>query len=545
MKIQYSIIVVVLLYLLVNVPGLFLPLVINAAKYALIGREILDNQEWVNLTVAGDAYDQKPPLLFWIAAFVFQIFGFSIIAYKTTILFISLIGVYGTYQLGKLLYGKRTGALAAFFWATCFGYAYFHADIHTDSLLVVPVVLSIWQYAAYYKGKGNYHFFLGTIFVGLAMLAKGPVGMAIPASAVGLHLLMSRNYKAIFNYRWLLAIPVVGILILPALWGLYEQFGFEGIKFYFWTNNVGRITGSYHGNNSDPFFYVHTSLYIMAPWALFGLTGFFMQVREKIQKWGKFTADDEFYLIGGFFFYFLVTSIAKAKYPHHEMAILPLVLILGARWALVIFEGASFNKLKRIISSMHLLISILVFMLVFIFLLYVFPENRLWIWFVVVAMTVLFIYVLTWKKSLSKQLAYLLISISTFLFILNVHIIPSLIRYHSTFEACRIFNEQANDKAKLHIFTEEARYWDIFLYSKNYGSYIVTRKDYRQISPPSNDWVYTGAEGVGLLSKMKVKADTIQVFEHQKISKVPLQFYVPRMRQSELSKFYLLKITDR
>jgi hypothetical protein len=38
------------------------------------------------------------------------------------------------------------------------------------------------------------------------------------------------------------------------------------LLFYFWTNNAGRITGSYIGNNSiDPFFYFHTLLYIFLP----------------------------------------------------------------------------------------------------------------------------------------------------------------------------------------------------------------------------------------------------------------------------------------
>ena len=60
----------ILLYLLINIAGLFVPIVINAAKYAQIGREMLDNENWINLTIGGDAYDQKPPLLFWIAALV-------------------------------------------------------------------------------------------------------------------------------------------------------------------------------------------------------------------------------------------------------------------------------------------------------------------------------------------------------------------------------------------------------------------------------------------------------------------------------------------
>ena len=544
MRVKFLFIAVLLLYLLVNIPGLFLPLVVNAAKYAQVGREIIDNREWIDLTIGGDAYGQKPPLLFWIAALVFRIFGVSVVAYKAAILLISLIGVYGTYRLGKLLYGERTGALAAFFWATCLGYSFFYADIHTDSLLVVPVILSIWQYAAYYIKKKEIHFYLGATFVALAMLTKGPVGMVIPAFAVGFHLLMTRNFRAFFNYRWLLAALLVAILILPALLGLYRQFGLEGIKFYFWTNNIGRITGSYHGSNTDPLFYIHTTLYTIAPWTLFGFIGFFMQVREKILKRMNFNGEDEFYLLGGTIFYLLVSSAARAKNPHYEMSVLPLVLILGARWAFIIFERPSFGRLKKIMASTHLVVALLLFVLVFAFLLYIFPENRLWVWLVVLALAATFLLVQRWTKNLFQQLAYLLIAISAFLFTLNVNIVGHLTFYHSAFEACRIFNEQATGKAKLHILAPDgAREWDILLYSDNYGSYMVTPEDFAQESPSLNDWVYTSAEGIDMMARLNVEVDTIQSFQHRSLSRISVKFLNPTTRQSKLSKRYLLKIS--
>ena len=146
------------------------------------------------------------------------------------------------------------------FWVVSLGYLYFHNDIHTDTLLADTVIFSIWQLAAYFKGKKPVHFYLGMAGIGLSMLAKGPVGLAIPAFATGIHLVLHRQWKEIFHLRWVTGAVVVFVIIIPALAGLFNQFGPEGIKFYFWTNNMGRITGSYAGKNSDPFFYIHTSL---------------------------------------------------------------------------------------------------------------------------------------------------------------------------------------------------------------------------------------------------------------------------------------------
>ena len=57
-RLYYAVLVSVLLIILSALP---VPLVINAAKYAEVGREILMNKDWINLTIGGDAYDQKPP----------------------------------------------------------------------------------------------------------------------------------------------------------------------------------------------------------------------------------------------------------------------------------------------------------------------------------------------------------------------------------------------------------------------------------------------------------------------------------------------------
>ncbi len=234
-----------LVYVLATVSGLFVPLIVNAAKYAQISREILESGDWINLHIAGDAYDQKPPLLFWLGAVAYKLFGISAIAYKLSVILVSFTSIFATFKLGEILYGKKTGWLAALFLATTLGFLHFHNDIHTDTLLADFVILATWQLVVFFEQKKNLNFILGLVFIGLAMLIKGPVGLAIPAFAVGAHLVLKRKFNEIFHLRWLIAFPIVGIIILPALWGLLNQFGMKGIIFYFWTNNAGRITGSY------------------------------------------------------------------------------------------------------------------------------------------------------------------------------------------------------------------------------------------------------------------------------------------------------------
>ncbi|WP_372771971.1 ArnT family glycosyltransferase [Mangrovibacterium sp.] len=542
-KLDWLIPLIVIL-LLVNLSGIFNPMVVNAAKYAQVAREILHNHDWVNMTIGHEPYEQKPPLLFWIGASFFSIFGVSGAVYKAGVLLVSLLGVFATFKLGELLYDRKTGKIAAFFWISSLGYIHFHADIHTDTLLVVPVMLAIWQYALYFKSKREINFYLGAVAVGFAMLTKGPVGMLIPGAAVGMHLLLTKNYKAILNYRWLLAIPLVGLIILPALWSLFQHFGIEGLKFYFWTNNMGRVTGSYRGTNSDPFFYIHTILYLIAPWMIFGFAGLFLQIREKIVNRKNPINSNEFYTLGGVMVYLIIASVAKQKNPHYAMAVLPLILLMGARWAVKIYESTNYRQLKKVISWIHLFIALALVLAVLPFLLYYFPNAKIWVWFVVVALTVFLGYSLSWKNSLHKQLTSLFLAISIFMFTLNAHILPNLAKFHSPVEACKTFNEKAGDQAKLHIFSEQARYWGIFFYAKNYGSYLITEDDFKNANLPAGDWIYTGVEGKGLLDEMQVSYEQVAEMKHRSLSRISMKVINPKTRESKLEKLYLLRLTE-
>ncbi|MGB4540631.1 MAG: glycosyltransferase family 39 protein, partial [Prolixibacteraceae bacterium] len=217
--------ITILLLLVVTGLSLDLPMVVNAAKYAQVSREILDNGDWINLTIAGDPYDQKPPLMFWIGALFFSILGVSTPVWKLSLLLVSGVGIYSTYRLGKLLYDETTGRLAALFWATSLGFLYFHNDIHIDTLLADTITFSIWQLAAFFKSKKPAHFYLGMAGAGLSMLAKGPVGLAIPAFSTGFHLIMHKKWKEILHPRWIAGTLIIAILIIPALVGLLNQFG--------------------------------------------------------------------------------------------------------------------------------------------------------------------------------------------------------------------------------------------------------------------------------------------------------------------------------
>jgi 4-amino-4-deoxy-L-arabinose transferase-like glycosyltransferase len=530
------------LFFVVVAVSLNSPLIDNAAKYAQISREILENHEWINLTIAGDAYDQKPPLLFWIGAVFFHFFGISTLVWKMTFLLVSILGIYSTYKLGKLFDGESTGRLAALFWTVNLGYLFYHSDIHTDTLLADLVVFSIWQFAVFFKEKKSYQFFLGVTGTGLSMLAKGPVGLVVPACSVAIHLLLNRQWKDVFHLRWILAFFIISAIIAPALLGLFNQFGLEGIKFYFWTNNMGRITGSYYGHNTDPFFYLHSTLYVIAPFTIFAIFGLVYVIGRLIPGKGKSGEIGELYTLGGIIPYLLILSVAKTKNPHYLMAVGPLFMVIAARFAAALSDGGISKSVQKTVYGLNIFVLSLIWIIIGLFVFWLFPEKNVVYWLMISVFAGLLFWFTLHYHGLLKQIAMLTITILAFMFSLNISFYPKMQKYHSPLIAVKEYNQKAFPGERIHLYKPASRYWDILFYAKSPGKYYISKDELPQLICESKDWVFTDMEGRNEIINLLPHTKIIGEYDHQSLSKITLPFLNPGTRASKLKKRYLLHL---
>lgn len=517
----------------------------NAAKYAQVSREMLENKEWISLTIGGDPYDQKPPLMFWIGAIFYSLFGISDVVFRIGILSVSAIGVFATYKTGTLLYDKTTGVLATVFWSASVGYIHFHNDAHTDTVLASMVILSIWLLTHYFEKGNRVYFYCGIFAAGLAMLAKGPVGLIIPATAVGIHLMVNRRWNEIFNWQWLIAAPIIVVTILPALVGLYKQFGMEGIKFYFWTNNMGRITGSYQGSNTDPIFYIHTSLYVLAPFTVFAFGGFVKKIIasiSSIRNRQKFS--EELYTLGGILPYLLVLSVAKAKNPHYMLAVVPLIMILAARFAHNYSKGDYGKIWKSSVKCINIVLSVAFWLLIGLFVFWIFPEENPWYWVIIGLFVVALLLILLKANGFRKEMGYLTLSFFAFMFSFHFSFYQHMKTFHAPFNAVAFYNEQAKPNEVIHVYRSRARYWEILFYAKYPGVYYNEQKKFSDLLQEKGDWVFTDEIGMKEITAL-LPETKIEEFNHRQISRQSPAFLNPKTRESKLSKLYLLKLPGK
>ena len=523
--------VLTILLLAVYFSGLYTDVTRDAGKYATIAKEIYQNGNYINLTVHGEAYDQKPPLLFWLGAAGFHTGTISNFWFKLPVLLLVFLGFYWAYQLGRSLYNKRVGYLTALFLAFSFIYTFYSSDIHTDTPLQAFITLALWQFSEFIKTRREKNWLLAFTATGLAMLCKGPIGAAIPAFAVVGHLLIKKEFKFLSNFRWYAGTVLAFLITIPALAGLMNQFGWEGIRFFFWENNVGRITGSYIKAVNDPFFYVHNLLYLFLPWSLLFFIASFLEFKYLVKNRFK---SNEYFTLTGIWIFFIILNTASSQLPNYVFSIVPLIAVLTAKWTDKALDN---QNLFRIFQITQDIVVILLWLLIFSITFYLFPAPGVIYWIIAGAGAGITLYSLYFRDDPAARI--FIPSIAAFLcfaLLINIHVMPYALSFQAPPKAARHYTENAGQDDRLYNYLYDQ--YELFFYSDP-EAIQISKKDDPSKYTRKGSWIFTDQEGYEKLRILEAGPDSIIEYSHVYLNR-PVKFLNPKTREESIKTMYLL-----
>src|SRR5688500_10662500 len=93
--------------------GLRDPWPADEPRFALVAREMVETGQWLIPMRGGEAYADKPPLFMWAVAVGYQFTGSMRLAFLLPSLLAALGTLLLTYDLGKRMWNRRAGLLAA------------------------------------------------------------------------------------------------------------------------------------------------------------------------------------------------------------------------------------------------------------------------------------------------------------------------------------------------------------------------------------------------------------------------------------------------
>lgn len=515
--------------------GLFIDTTGDSGLYSAIVRQMVESGDWLNLKINGQPYDQKPHLFFWLAGIGVQLFGNTNFAFKLFPFLYGLAGIFFTYRLGWQLFSEQAGRFAALISGTSQIFFLYFFDMHTDLVLQTGVVMALWQLAAYFQSKKALNFVLAFIGIGLAMLSKGPIGAVLPFLTVLIYLIAEKDFRQLFHLKWFLGILIVLILISPSLLHLYKSFNLNGLKFYFVSNNIGRITGELAGSSTDYLFYIHTFLWALLPWTPIVILAFVKMAKTRLA--GLQNKTYAIGMIGSIMILLLILSVAKGKAPNYFLITVPVFSVLVGWWLADLFQT---EHKKQRLAYLITLIFAGFYMLLFVFVGWYLGGRSI----ILPSMILLgfgfglFSVIQTKERKFSKLIALLVVISACLNLFLNAKIFPELANYQGGRQVVSMYETHKKPGDKLYNF--ELEDYNLFFYAKEPVENIEDWNELYKVAATPGSWIYTNEIKAKDIQAMNYKIDTIYQIRQRGMNKVSLKFLNPATREQALEMNYLI-----
>ncbi|MDM7953300.1 MAG: glycosyltransferase family 39 protein [Cyanobium sp. CZS 25K] len=327
------------------------------ALFVEVGHQMLERGDWVTPWWNGERFFDYPVWGYWMVGLSFRLFGVSEWAARLPVaLAASAVVVAG---FGLMLAWSPAGeagrprllraAVAAGVIATTPGWIGWGRTSTTDMFLSSAISLALFAFLLAHRHQA--HPWLASfgraamaLFAGIAVLAKGPVGLLLPGLVVVVFLLLTGQWRPWLRWRSLLAMVAL-FLGVSAPWyaAAAAVNGGDFLGGFLGFSNLQRFTSVLYDHPGPPWFYLPWLVLLVLPWSLFlplaiAAQGFWRPSRWRMAGDGPSGEGAVPAHLGLFLLLWLVLvvaffSAAATKLPGYILPSLPAAsLLVGLLW---------------------------------------------------------------------------------------------------------------------------------------------------------------------------------------------------------------------
>jgi 4-amino-4-deoxy-L-arabinose transferase-like glycosyltransferase len=185
------------------------------AVQAQIARNMLTSGDWVTARLDGVIYLEKPPLIYWLIALSYKIFGVHDWAARIPVALAAIGLCWITAAFGIWAFGKRAGFYAGLCMATCVGLWLFTRVLIPDVMLTATIALAMWAMLRALdedEAHPRAWAFVLAASLGVGLLWKSLIGAVFPVAAGLIYLAITR--QLFVRRTWKRLRPFSGTLII-------------------------------------------------------------------------------------------------------------------------------------------------------------------------------------------------------------------------------------------------------------------------------------------------------------------------------------------
>ncbi len=346
-------------------------------RYAQVAREMFERNDWITPTLGGFNWFEKPALLYWLEIVSYKIFGVSEFAARFGAALCGLGTIFSLWILGRTVGSPQSAVRSQLIenqsaiedlqftfndfanWlflvaASTIGILVFSRGASFDIILTFPVTASLVGFFIFDQATKKtftaYHLPLAVFyfFIGVALLAKGLVGIVFPFAIVGFYFVLRRKLPCkwfVFSIFW----GTILSLLVASLWyaPMFLRHGWNFFDEFFLQHQFQRYTSNKF-QHPQPFWFFLLVLPLMTlPWLPFFLLSiwdfiFRKDVKpqselNKIENENSAARNSQFAALKTFAVAWLLVpliffSFSGSKLPGYILPALPAAIILTAQY---------------------------------------------------------------------------------------------------------------------------------------------------------------------------------------------------------------------
>ncbi len=301
----------------------------DEGRYAEMAREMAASGDWITPRLNAIKYFEKPPLQTWMTALAFRAFGLGEWQAR---LWTGLCGLFGILLIGftgARLFNRQTGFNAGVILASSFLWAalgHFNAlDMGLASMMTLTLcgLLLAQRDGAGASERRNWMLACWA-GMGLAVMSKGLIGVALPGAVLLLYTLAARDW-ALWK-RLHFGSGVLLFLAITAPWFVLVSLkNPEFPRFFFIHEHFQRFTSKIHHRDGAWHYFIPILLLGILPWLGMLPQSLWAARREPASG---FQPKKMLLIWSGFIFFFF--SISNSKLPSYILPIFPALALLIA-----------------------------------------------------------------------------------------------------------------------------------------------------------------------------------------------------------------------
>jgi 4-amino-4-deoxy-L-arabinose transferase-like glycosyltransferase len=242
----------------------------DEGRYAEIAREMFMSGDWVTIRYNAVKYFEKPPFHMWVTALTYTLAGVGEWQARLCVALSGLLGALVSMQAAARWYGARAGLLtglvlaASPMWLVPAHFNSLDMTLSGAMACVLAFMLLAQHPDATPAARRNWMLACWAA-MGVAILTKGLVGLALPGLVLVVYSLVTRDFALWRRLHLIKGVAVMLLVTVPWFWLVSER-NPEFLRFFFIHEHWDRYTSTVHSRRGAIWYFVPLLVAGFLPW---------------------------------------------------------------------------------------------------------------------------------------------------------------------------------------------------------------------------------------------------------------------------------------